>query len=396
MGDYQVIALIFYYFFHRPSIQRFLMSSKDFEIAIVGAGVIGLAIAARLSEWCRSIVVLEKNQKYGMETSSRNSEVIHAGIYYSPGSLKAELCVEGKDELYSICKANDIPHRQITKIIVARTPEDLPKLEEIFRNGRQNGVRLELLNASQTQALEPHISACASIFSPSTGIISAHGLMDFYYRKSVHNEVIVQHRCHVVGIDSAGDGYSLTVREGETTSTITAEKVINAAGLFSDSIAAMAGIDIDAAGYRLQYCKGSYFSVSQSKASLISRLVYPLATNESLGVHALKDLGGRLKFGPDVEYLPSNEFDYAVPDAKKMDFLLSIRRIFPSIQESDLTPDMSGIRPKLQVKGGPQRDFIITHESERNLTGFFNLIGIESPGLTASPAIARYVEKLMR
>jgi L-2-hydroxyglutarate oxidase LhgO len=370
--------------------------AKDFEIAIVGAGVVGLAVAARISKWCRNLVVIEKNSHYGMETSSRNSEVIHAGIYYPQGSLKASLCVEGRDEIYALCEQHAIPHQRITKIIIARSAEEIPRLEQLFHNGVRNGARLEFLDAQPTNKLEPHISACASIFSPDTGIISAHGLMDFFYHESCNNGAIIQHHCEVVGIDPDGNGYSLKVKEGDRQTAITAEKVINAAGLFSDRIAAMAGINIDAVGYRLHYCKGSYFAVSSSKAGLISRLVYPLSTNEGLGVHALKDLGGRLKFGPDVEYLPTNELEYSVAESKRNAFFLSIKQMFPLIQEDDLTPDMCGIRPKLQVKGSPQRDFVIADEQPNGLSGFINLIGIESPGLTASPAIARYVEKLIR
>ncbi len=371
------------------------MSQRDFEIAIIGAGVVGLALASRLSEKHSSIVVLEKNQKYGMETSSRNSEVIHAGIYYKPGSLKAQLCVEGREELYTLCRKYGIPHSQITKIINARTEADLPQLEEIFKNGTRNGVDLRMLNARETQVLEPNISTCGSIFSPRTGIISAHGLMDHFFRHALSKEATVQHNCEVVGIDQSSGGYVITLNESGSTSTINVEKIVNAAGLFSDQIAAIAGIDIDAAGYRLHYCKGSYFSVSSSKAKLLNRLVYPVPTKDSLGVHALLDLGGRLKFGPDVEYLSTNELDYSVSDAKRSLFLESIQKILPTVHDEDIAPDMSGIRPKLQTKEGLAHDFVIAHEEVRGLKGFVNLIGIESPGLTASPAIARAVEELL-
>ena len=371
------------------------MLKPDFEIAIIGAGLVGLALASRLSEKHPSIVVLEKNRTYGMETSSRNSEVIHAGIYYKPGSLKARLCVEGREELYTLCRKYGIPHFQITKIINARTEAELPQLEEIFKNGTRNGVDLRMLNARETQVLEPNISTCGSIFSPRTGIISAHGLMDHFFHHALSKEATIQRNCEVVGIDQSSGGYVITLNESGSTSTITVEKIVNAAGLFSDQIAAIAGIDIDSAGYRLHYCKGSYFSVSSSKAKLLNRLVYPVPTKDSLGVHALLDLGGRLKFGPDVEYLSTNELDYSVSDAKRSLFLESIQKILPTVHDEDIAPDMSGIRPKLQTKEGLAHDFVIAHEEERGLKGFVNLIGIESPGLTASPAIARYVEELL-
>jgi L-2-hydroxyglutarate oxidase LhgO len=367
----------------------------DFEIAVVGAGVVGLAIASRLSERHPNLLVLERNEKYGLETSSRNSEVIHAGIYYPPASLKARLCIEGRDELYSLARRHDIPHRKITKLIIAASADELPALHRYFENGRQNGAPLEILTAEQTHALEPNIRSVASIFSPLSGIISAHALMDFLYHQAVANGATIQQRCSVVGIGKGNRGYSLTIEESGCRSEISAEIVINSAGLHADTVAAMAGIDIDEAGYRLHYAKGSYFAVSSSKSKLVSRLVYPLPTNEGAGVHALLDWGGRLKFGPDVEYIDRDRVDYAVPESKRREFGEWIRRIVPSITDEDITPDMSGIRPKLQAKGKPPRDFVIVHEKEKGLEGFIDLIGIESPGLTASLAIARYVEELM-
>lgn len=367
----------------------------DVEITIIGAGVVGLTIAARLSERHPNVIVLEKNEKYGMETSSRNSEVIHAGIYYTPGSLKARLCVEGRDELYAICKANNITHRQITKIITAANESELKKLETIFENGRKNGVELEMLDREQTLRLEPNIISVGSIFSPLTGIISAHELMDYFYGSAINHGATVQLRCEVVGVEPTKNGYQITINEAGVLSSFTTEKVINAAGLFADRIAALAGIDVVAAGYKLSYAKGSYFAVSASKSKLISRLVYPVPGGESLGVHALLDWGGRLKFGPDVEYVPDGVIDYSVDESKRKAFAEAIRRIVPAITDDDITPDMAGIRPKLQKKGEPPRDFLIVHEKERGLPGFVNLIGIESPGLTASPAIARFVEQLL-
>jgi L-2-hydroxyglutarate oxidase LhgO len=364
----------------------------DFEITIIGAGVVGLAIAARLSEKHKNLVVLEKNEKYGMETSSRNSEVIHAGIYYEPGSLKAKLCVEGRDELYSLCRKHDIGHKQLTKLITATNDKELKELESVYRIGTTNGVELEILDRQQTLKLEPYINTVGSIFSPKTGIISAHELMDYYYHVAVNNGVTVQHRCEVVGIEKARDGYAIVVSESGQRSTITSEKVINSAGLYSDVIAQLVGIDIDKAGYRMVYAKGSYFSVASSKAKLVSRLVYPMPNDETLGVHVVLDLGGRLRFGPDSEYQDGKEFDYRVDDSSRSVFGESVRRIVPSITDDDLAPDISGFRPKLQRKGEPEKDWIIVNEKSRGLDGFVNLIGIESPALTSSAAIARHVE----
>ncbi|MBM4160418.1 MAG: FAD-dependent oxidoreductase, partial [Ignavibacteria bacterium] len=185
----------------------------DFEITVIGAGVIGLAIAARLSERHPSVLVVEKNRKYGMETSSRNSEVIHAGIYYTPGSLRAKLCVEGRDELYNLCLKHSLPHKQITKLITATSENEVEKLNDVFQNGLRNGVRLEMLDREATLRLEPNINTIGSLFSPLTGILSAHELMDFFYQTAKDNGVTVQHRCEVIGIEPARNGYTITIDE---------------------------------------------------------------------------------------------------------------------------------------------------------------------------------------
>jgi L-2-hydroxyglutarate oxidase LhgO len=396
-----VFALSFqkpFWYFQR---QRICNSSEqadsmaDFQMTIIGAGVVGLAVAARLSERRQNVLVLEKNEKYGMETSSRNSEVIHAGIYYEPGSLKARLCVEGRDELYAICRKHNVGHKQLTKLITAVNEKELAQLESVYQLGTTNGVDLEILDQQQTRRLEPHIKSVGSIYSPKTGIVSAHELMDYYYHAAIKNGVTVQHQCEVVGIERTSNGYAITVSEGGQRSTITSEVVINSAGLYSDRIAQLAGIDIDKAGYRMVYAKGSYFSVVSSKAKLVSRLVYPMPNKETLGVHVVLDLGGRLRFGPDTEYQDEKDFDYRVDDSKRGVFGESVRHILPAITDDDLAPDMSGFRPKLQRKGEPEKDWVIVHEKARGLEGFINLIGMESPALTASAAIARYVEGLL-
>ena len=367
----------------------------DFEIAVIGGGVVGLAIAARLSQRHPRLVLVEKNEKYGMETSSRNSEVIHAGIYYEPGSFKARFCVEGRDELYSLCKAHGIRYRPLTKLITAVTVQELAKLGAIQQNAAGNGVELQVLDKAAALKLEPYIRTEGGLFSPLTGIISAHELMDYFFHTIQSNGAIVQHQCRVVGLQRTAGGYEIEYTESGGTASITSEIVINAAGLGSDLVAQMIGIDIDKEQLRLSYAKGSYFTIVQSKAKLLSRLVYPMPSNEELGVHALMDLGGRLRFGPDLEYLESRTIDFRVAENKRHAFAESIRRILPSISDEDISPDMSGVRPKLQKAGEPARDFVIVNETARGLSGFVNLIGIESPGLTSSPAIARYVEKLL-
>jgi L-2-hydroxyglutarate oxidase LhgO len=367
----------------------------DFEIVVIGAGVVGLAIAARLSEKHKNLVIVEKNEKYGMETSSRNSEVIHAGIYYKPGSLKATLCVEGREELYAICRKHNVGHKQIGKLITGTNDSEMKILESTYLNGTKNGVPLEMLSKEQTLKLEPNIKTVGAIFSPTTGIVSAHELMDCYYHIAVSNGVTVQHHCEVVGIEKRGGEYAITVSEGGQRSAFTSERVINSAGLYSDRVAQMAGIDIDKAGYRMVFAKGSYFSVASSKSKLVSRLVYPVPHKETLGVHVVLDLGGRLRMGPDTEYMNELNTDYSVAESKRKVFAESVRQIVPAIADDDLSPDISGIRPKLQRKGEDEKDWIMVHEKERGLEGFYNLIGMESPALTASAAIAKYVARLI-
>jgi L-2-hydroxyglutarate oxidase LhgO len=367
----------------------------DASVTIIGGGVVGLAIAAEISAHHSPVFLLERNVKYGTETSSRNSEVIHAGIYYQHGSLKARLCIEGNQLLYEICEKNHVPFRRICKVITATRNSELEELERLHRLGTGNGAELHMLTAHEVLELEPNITTAGGMFSPNTGIISAHGLMDFYAHAAKGNGAEIQTHCNVVGIAKKSGEYELSIEENGQRSTFTTERVINAAGLDADTIAALAGIDVDAAHYRLHWCKGCYFALPSSLSGCVSHLVYPVPTKESLGVHAVVDLGGRLKFGPDVEYLPKRVMDYSVDENKRHAFAESVRRILPHVKDEDLTPDMSGLRPKLQAKGEPQKDFIIREESDRGLSGFINLIGIESPGLTASPAIAKMVGKML-
>ena len=366
----------------------------DTGIAVVGAGVVGLAVAARLAPRHPDLVLLERNPRHGQETSSRNSEVIHAGIYYPRGSLKARLCVEGKRLLYEMCAARGVPHRRCGKIITAAEEAELPALDDLRERARANGVELERLSAAATAELEPHVRSAGSLLSPDSGIISAHGLMDALLHDVLQAGAVFQPRSEVVGIERRNGEYRLTVRMGDAEEPFTAERVVNAAGLEADTVAAAAGIDVDAAGYRQHHCKGSYFAVVPARAGLVRRLVYPVPDRYSLGVHVVIGLDGRLRFGPDVEYVARGA-DYRVDEAKASTFAEAARRLLPGIADEDLAPDTSGIRPKLQGPGEGFRDFVIAEESARGLPGFVNLIGMDSPGLTSALAIAREVERLV-
>ncbi|MEX1245600.1 MAG: NAD(P)/FAD-dependent oxidoreductase [Thermoanaerobaculia bacterium] len=367
----------------------------DTGVAVIGAGAVGLAVAARLASRNPDVLVVDRNPRHGMETSSRNSQVIHAGIYYPLGSLKARLCREGNVRLYALCAAHDIPHRRIGKVITATVPEELPALERILENARSNGVTLEPLSEAQTHDREPRVRSVGALWSESSGVIDPHGLMDHYLHAALASGAIFYSSAALVGIESAPGGYRLTVRRAGALESFTAERVVNAAGLEADTVAAMAGIDVEAAGYRLHYCKGSYFSAAPRRARAVSHLIYPVPAKESLGIHVVFDTGGRMRFGPDAEYLPGRELDYRVDPSRRSAFADAARRLLPEIQDEDLEPDISGIRPKLQAKGEPVRDFVIREERDRGLPGFYDLIGIESPGLTAAPAIAEHVAALI-
>jgi L-2-hydroxyglutarate oxidase LhgO len=367
----------------------------DTGVAIIGGGVVGLAVAARLAPRAE-VVILERRARHGQETSSRNSEVIHGGMYYPTGSLKARLCVEGNRRLYELCAARQVPHARVGKIITAMKPEELPALDDLLALGTANGVEMRRLTAEEARALEPHVPSAGALLSPNTGIVSAHGLMDCLLHLARDAGALLQPRAEVVGLARNGGGdWTVTVRAGDEEESLTAERVVNSAGLEADTIAALAGIDLDAAGYRQHYWKGSYFSVRPAKAGVVSRLVYPVPGHVSLGVHAVVGLEGRLRFGPDAEYLPDRALDYRVDESKRAAFAVSVRRLVPEIEDDDLAPDMAGIRPKLQAPGQGVRDFVIAEESARGRPGLVNLLGIDSPGLTSSLAIAEEVAGLL-
>ncbi len=368
----------------------------DADITIIGAGVVGLAIARQVGCAGRDVFLLEQHESFGKETSSRNSEVIHAGIYYPAGSLKAKLCVEGAEMLYALCAEHKIPHARIGKLIVAVDDNEVSSLAELKAKAEANGARgLALLTAQEVLQLEPHVRATAGLFSPSTGIIDSHGLMQFYESAAEANGVSIVYGCRVLAVDRVSDGYRLEIRDSQGPCKLQTRIVVNAAGLHAHHVAAMAGRNAERYSYRLHYCKGEYFSVNPSKGKLVGRLVYPSPLHEltGLGIHATKDLGGRLKLGPNAFYLGS--LDYSVDPAHGVEFYDSVKGFLPFLEPDDLLPDTAGIRPKLQGPGQPFADFVIQHETALGLPGWINLIGIESPGLTASPAIAQVVADMV-
>jgi L-2-hydroxyglutarate oxidase LhgO len=364
----------------------------SFNITVIGAGVVGLSITEELSANYRHVLLIEKNDGFGQETSSRNSEVIHAGIYYPHGFLKSSLCVEGNRLLYDLCRDRNIPHKRIGKLIVATNDQEGERLENIKNHAEGNGVSdLTMLGTKQILTLEPEVNARTAIYSPSTGIVDSHSLMRSFYVTAKSSGAVIAFRSKVTAIYAENGIYEVETNGGEY--RFRTRVIINSAGLYSDSIAAMVGIDVDRLGYRLRYCKGSYFSASPCPK--LNHLIYPVPTEntESLGIHATLDLSNRVKFGPDSQYI--KEIEYGIDEGRKESFYQSIRNYLPGIKPEYLHPDTCGIRPKLQGPGEDYRDFIIKNESDTGYPGLINLIGIESPGLTSCIAIARYVKPLL-
>lgn len=369
----------------------------DTNISIIGAGVIGLAVAAELSKCNDAVFVLEKNLKPGQETSSRNSEVIHSGIYYPHGSLKAGLCVEGKKLLYDYCDLNQIVYSKCGKLIVSNSPEEVTILKDILSRARANGaLDGKIIEKDEVMQLEPHIRAESALYFPTTGIIDTHGLIKQLEADAVNAGVEIVYESEVTNIQKIDGGYELTVSEqAGSVFNFTTKYLINCAGLDAEKIAIKAGISKKE--YSVFYWKGEYFSLANGKHKLISRLIYPVPNKntEGLGIHTTVDLSGRVKLGPNTVFLENNSLDYSINHSHIRDFYLSARKYLPFLEEEDLVPDQVGIRPKLQKPGDEIRDFVIKEESDSGFPGFINLIGIESPGLTACLSIARYVSDLV-
>ncbi|HLA27496.1 MAG TPA: NAD(P)/FAD-dependent oxidoreductase [Syntrophales bacterium] len=364
----------------------------SFQITVIGAGVVGLAVAEELSTSFRDVLVVEKNTTFGQETSSRNSEIIHAGIHYPAGFLKSILCIEGNRLLYDICDRRNIPHKRLGKLIVASDAEECHDLEIIKEQAKEKGVTdLVLLGKGQVRRLEPEVKALSALLSPSTGIIDTHSFMRFLCQNAEARGAVIAFRSCVTAIHRDDCGYEVEINGGDY--RFMTKVLVNCAGLQSDKIAALAGMDIDKLGYRLKYCKGDYFSLSP--APKLRRLVYPapVKNGEGLGIHATLDLNNRVRLGPDSGYV--KELVYSVDEAKKFPFYQSVKKYLPNIAPESLHPDMSGIRPKLQGPGEPHHDFVIKEEKDRGCPGFINLIGIESPGLTSCIAIGKLVSSLV-
>lgn len=374
------------------------MSSRDnYDICVIGAGVIGLAIAYELAKKYKnqdiSILILERESSFGQHISSRNSEVIHAGIYYPKGSLKAELCVSGNKLLYSHCEEFGIPHQRIGKLIVAKYSE-VDALEQLRQKAVVNGVLdLQLLNREQLQKLEPLIDADIALHSPSTGIIDSHSYMQSLLHLAENLGVQFSPYSRVDKIDTKGDTFLIHCQLDHNRSSeryqFNCQLIINSAGLEAQSIAHTVSTLPKNTIPKLHYCKGDYFDYRGRNP--FSHLIYPIpeANTIGLGIHATMDMSSQLKFGPDTEYVKN--IDYKIDSNKVDSFAKSISFYFPEIKVSDLKPAYSGVRPKLSGLGEPAVDFEIQGHSTHGIPGLIQLFGMESPGLTASLAIASHI-----
>lgn len=368
---------------------------EDIQTVIIGGGVVGLACAAVIARRGGTVAVLERNRKVGQETSSRNSGVIHAGLYYPTGSLKAALCMTGRERVYARCARDGVPHRACGKIVVATEPAELARLEAIHRQAVINGAReATLIDAAEVRRRVPAVRAIAGLWSPRTGIVDAHALIDSYRREAERLGAMVVLDQAVFQIARRTDGWQVAARTAAGAVTeLRGTWLVNAAGLEASRIAALAGLDVAGLGLRQQPCKGDYFVLAPKHRDIAAHLVYPLPFHAGLGVHITFDLAGRVLAGPDAEYV--DELRYDVDPAKAGAFGEAVRRYLPEVADADLTPGYAGIRPKLQGPADPFRDFVIEEASPHGAPGLINLIGIDSPGLTASEAIAERVDMLI-
>ena len=360
------------------------------DCIVIGAGVVGLAVARALALSGREVVVLEAADGIGTETSSRNSEVIHAGIYYPAGSLKAEACVAGKHKLYEFCASHGVPHARVGKLIVATSDDQLATLADIKAKAAANGVTdLDYVSVASVHQMEPELRIVGALQSPSSGIIDSHSYMVALQGDAEAHGTAIAFNTPVIGGEVRDDGIELATG-GDQPMRVRASLVVNSAGLHATRVAAsIAGVP-PASVPPMHYAKGNYFALSGKNP--FRRLVYPVPEPGGLGVHVTLDMGGRCRFGPDVEWI--DDIAYPVDPARAAPFYAVIRRYWPGLPDGALYPDYAGIRAKITPRGAPAADFVIQGSAEHGVPGLVNLYGIESPGLTASLALADKVVAL--
>ncbi|MDP1536187.1 MAG: NAD(P)/FAD-dependent oxidoreductase [Burkholderiales bacterium] len=365
--------------------------SEQIDCVVIGAGVVGLAIARRMALAGREVVMLEAEAAFGTHTSARNSEVIHAGIYYASGSMKAKLCVPGKQALYRYCAEHDVKHRNIGKVVVACEEAQVPAMHHYMDQARTNGVDdLRLLTRDELAELEPNVHAAAGFYSPSTGVIDSHGLMLAYLGDAEAHGAALALASPVVSGEVTAAGIVLHVG-GTEAMTIECRTVINSAGLQAPAVArSIVGVPPQSIP-PTYYAIGHYYTLTGK--SPFNHLVYPVTRADWLGVHVTIDLGGQVKFGPDFSWIDG--IDYRFDESREAGFYEAIRRYYPGLQDGALQPGYTGIRPRITGPGEPAQDFTFSGPAAHGIPGLVNLFGIESPGLTASLAIADHVAHLL-
>jgi len=371
---------------------------EKIDALVIGAGAVGLAVGRALAQAGLETIVTEAASGIGQGVSSRNSEVIHAGLYYTPGSLKARLCVRGKALLYALCEAHGVPHRACGKLVVATAPEQHAALHGLAQRAVANGVPAELWSAEQAMALEPELACTAALWSSSTGIVDSHGFMLALQGEMEAAGGALALRSQVQGASfSPGQAARVQLRTGDGENfELAARHVINAAGLSACALARRFEGLAAAHVPRPRYAKGSYFTLAGRTP--FSHLIYPAPVDAWLGVHVTLDLGGQARFGPDLEWLATEEpqdIDYAVDPARARPFEAAIRRYWPGLPDGALQPAYSGVRPKIHGPDEPAPDFRIDGPARHGVAGLVNLFGIESPGLTSAMAIGEHVAALL-
>ena len=363
------------------------------DCVVVGAGVIGLAVARALALAGREVLVLEAHDCIGSEISSRNSEVIHAGIYYAAGSLKAKFCVQGRKKLYNYCEERQVPINRCGKLIIATDEQQQSELQVILKKARNNGVDdMIYLDRKEAQLREPLVKCVSALWSPSTGLIDSHSYMLALQADLENAGGIIVFNTRVTAGSGANPSPQLEVQGSDSTMRISANTVVNCAGLGADKLAhAIDGIKLETLPV-YSYAKGNYFTYAGK--SPFTSLIYPVPSEHGLGVHVTHDLAGNLRFGPDVEWI--DEIDYAVDPRRSEVFYKAIRCYWPDLEDNSLMPAYAGIRPKINGPGLPAADFTIQDESEHGVAGLINLFGIESPGLTSSLELADQVAEKVK
>ena len=366
--------------------------ANDVDCVVLGAGVVGLAIARELAQNGMDVLVIEQTPGIGNGVSSRNSEVIHGGIYYMPGSLKARLCVQGKEQLYDYCRERHVDHQRCGKLIVATSAEQEADLRSLQANAQASDVHdLQWLSAEQARALEPALRCTAALLSPSTGIVDSHGLMLALQGDAENLGAQMVFNTPFTGARALpGQGFEVQVGGPEAFS-LTSTRLVNAAGL--GAVAVARGIQgLDASHVPSAYlCKGSYFSLAGR--SPFKHLIYPMHNHAGLGVHLTLDLAGQARFGPDTEWVQDENYD--MDPQRGESFYAAVREYWPDLKDDSLSPAYSGIRPKIVPAGVPAADFLFSGPGQHGLPGLLNLFGIESPGLTACLAIAQHSREIL-